>query len=144
MAFTAVQTAEGTLTGNAVTTVNFGTGASTPIRYSYIAITNESGATPAPIYVTVDGVTAPTVGGEDTIAVAPNATVVVANGAGLWTQAQSVLQAGTQIPSSYTTASTPWQATPYGSSLGGGVANPGTTVKMISAQAMAFTVSGTG
>lgn len=144
MAFTAVQSAEGTLVASTVTTVNFGTGASTPIRYSYIAITNDSGATPAPIYFTVDGVTAPTVGGEDCFAVDPNDTVVVANGAGLWTQAQSIIGVGTQIPSSFTTASTPWQATPYGSSLGGGVANPGTTVKMISAQAMAFTVAGSG
>lgn len=142
MTFTAVQSAEGTLVASTVTTVTFGTGAA-PTRFSYIAITNDSGATPAPIYFTTDG-TVPTVGGEDCFAVDPNDTMVVANGAGLWGQAQSVLQVGTQIPSSYTTASTPWQATGYGTSLGGGVANPGTTVKMISAQAMAFTVSGSG
>lgn len=143
MAFTAVQSAEGTLVASTVTTVNFGTGASTPIRYSYVAVTNDSGTTPAPIYFTTDG-TVPTVGGQDCFAVDPNDTVVIANGAALWTQAQSVIPAGTQIPSSYTTASTPWQATPYGSSLGGQVANPGTTVKLISAQTMAYTVSGSG
>lgn len=144
MAFTAVQSAEGTLTQNVVTTVNFGTGASAAIRYSYIAITNDGGTTPGPIYFTTDG-TVPTVGGQDCFAVNTGDTIVVANGAGLWTQAQSVIGAGTQVPSSYTTASTPWQATPYGSSLGGGVANPGTTVKMISAGvAVAFTVSGSG
>lgn len=143
MAFTAVQSAEGTLTQSAVSTVNFGTGASTPIRYAYVAVTNDSGTTPAPIYFTTDGTT-PTVGGQDCFAVDPNDTVVIANGSPLWTQAQNVMQAGTQIPSSYTTASTPWQATGYGTSLGGGVANPGTTVKLISAQAMAYTVSGSG
>jgi|SRR6185312_6029725 len=143
MVFTAVQSAEGTLVASTVTTVNFGVG-SAPTRYSYIAVTNDgAAASPVPIYFTTDG-TVPTVGGEDCFAVNPNTTMVVANGAVLWTQAQSVLQAGTQIPSSYTTASTPWQATPYGSSLGGGVANPGTTVKLISSGTMAFTVSGSG
>lgn len=144
MAFTAVQTAEGTLTISTVATVNFGTGASAAIRYGYITITNDSGTTPAPIYVTVDGTTVPTVGGEDTIEVNPNQTVTLANGASLWTQGLSGVSTGTQTPSSYQSASTPWQATPYGSSLAGGTANPGTTVKMISAQAMSYTVSGSG
>lgn len=142
MSFTAVQTAEGTLTISTVATVNFGTGASTPTRYAYIAITNDSGTTPAPIYVTVDGTTAPTVGGEDTIQVNPGSTVTVANGASLWTPGLSTVGAGTQTPVG--SPGTPWQATPYGTSLAGGTANPGTTVKMISAQAMSYTVSGSG
>jgi hypothetical protein len=142
MAFTAVQTAEGSLTANTVATVNFGTGSSNAIRYGYITITNDSGTTPAPIYVTVDGVTAPTIGGEDTIEVNPNQTVTVANGASLWAPGLSSVPAGTQVPVG--SPGTPWQATPYGSSLAGGTANPGTTVKMISAQAMAYTVSGSG
>lgn len=143
MVFTAVQSAEGTLTAATVATVTFGVGAA-PTRYSYIAVTNDSAAaSPVPIYFTTDG-TVPTVGGQDCFAVDPNTTVVVANGSALWTQAQSAIPAGTQIPSSYTTASTPWQATPYGSSLGGGAANPGTTVKLISSGTMAYTVAGSG
>lgn len=143
MSFTAVQSAEGTLTQNVVTTVNFGTGASTPTRFSYVTISNDGGATPAPIYVSVNGID-PTIGGEDFYVVNPGATATLANGAGLWTQGLSTVAVGTQTPSSYQGASTPWQATPYGSSLAGGAANPGTTVKMISAQAVAFTVSGSG
>lgn len=136
MSFTAVETANGTLTASTVATVTFGTG-STPIRYSYVQITNESGTTPAPIYATVDGTT-PTVGGQDTEEIAPGQTVLLGNAAAEWSQGLINVPAGTL------TTTIPQTVTPMGSSLAGGVASPGTTVKLISAQAMGYTVTGTG
>lgn len=136
MPFTAVETANGTLTISTVATITFGTG-STPIRYAYIQITNESGTTPAPIYATVDGTT-PTVGGQDTEEIAPGQTVLLANAGALWTQGLLNVPAGTLI------TTIPQTVTPMGSSLAGGAASPGTTVKLISAQAMGYTVTGTG
>ena len=136
MSFTAVETANGALTANTVATITFGSG-STPIRYAYIEITNESGTTPAPIYATVDGTT-PTVGGQDTEEIAPNQTVVLGNASAYWTQGLLNVPAGTL------TTTIPQTVTPMGSSIAGGIASPGTTVKLISAQTMGYTVTGTG
>ena len=136
MPFTAVETANGTLVANTVTTITFGSG-SVPIRYGAVEITNESGTTPAPIYATVDGTT-PTVGGQDDEQIAPNQTVILDNAEPYWTQGLMNVPAGTLI------TTIPQTVTPMGSSIAGGIASPGTTVKLISAQAMGYTVTGTG
>ena len=136
MPFTAVETANGTLVANTVTTITFGSG-STPIRYGAVEITNESGTTTAPIYATVDGTT-PTVGGQDDEQIAPNQTVILDNAEPYWTQGLMNVPAGTLI------TTIPQTVTPMGSSIAGGIASPGTTVKLISAQTMGYTVTGTG
>lgn len=136
MTFTAVETANGTLTANTVLTITLGSGA-TAIRYSDISVTNESGATPASIYATTDG-SVPTVGGEDCEEIEAGQTVLLGNSASLWTQGLLNVPKGSLDP----TTGVPETITPMGYALNGSVSSVGTTVKLISAQAVGYTVTG--
>lgn len=138
--FTAVQSASGT--AGAAANVTFGSPitAGVPIRYAYVAIENTG--TTGVIYARTDGGTA-TASSDNTVAVPPGQTVVMANAAPLWTQAANVIPKGTEVGAAGT--GTPPEITaPYGSSLYGQLVSPGTTVNIFSAGTPTYTVSGTG
>ena len=88
-------------------------------RYEYVSVLNETGLE---IWVRTDG-TAATVDGDFCSAVAPGERALIANMNPLWTQAQTVLPAGT--------------VNQWGQAQNGGTSNPGTSVSFIP-------VSGTG
>ncbi len=83
-------------------------------RYEFVSVLNETGLE---IWVRTDG-TAATVDGDFCTAIAPGSQVVVANMQPLWDQAMTVIPAGT--------------VNQWGQWQGGGTANPGTTVSVIS------------
>lgn len=104
-----------TLSANAGNAVS---GSLTP-RYEYVSVLNETGLE---IWVRTDG-TAATVDGDFCSAVAPGERALLANMTPLWTQAQTVLAAGS--------------VNQWGQARNGGAANPGTPISFIP-------VSGTG
>lgn len=137
MSFTAVETATGTLVASVVTTITFGNGA-VPIRYGAVVITNDgAAATPVSIFATIDG-SAPSLTVQDSEEILPNQSITLDNAEPYWTQGLSNVTAGTL------TTTIPQTVTPMGSSLAGGIASPGTVVKLISSGAMSYTVTGTG
>lgn len=143
MAFSALQSFSATLTANVAMTVTFGDNTvNVPIRYAYVAVTNTSAS--AVIYARSDGVAA-TIGGDLCIAVEFNQTLVLANMLPWWSQAANVIPKGTLLGTGPQTG-TPFEiGTPYGSSLYGQKASPGTSVSLISSGTTpTFTVSGTG
>jgi hypothetical protein len=136
-----VSTYSNTLAAATVDTVTFAD------RYGYVLVENTGTGT---INVTADGSTPASSGAGSGVAVAAGTSVVIANGLKLWNQVSNVTIAGTtQYPtgSGVTTATPngqPGGTQPYMSSLAGKAANPGTTVKLISAGTPSYTVSGTG
>jgi hypothetical protein len=94
-------------------------GALTP-RYEYVSVLNETGLE---IWVRTDG-TAATVDGDFCSAVAPGERALLANMNLLWTQAQTVLPAGTHNQ--------------WGQAQNGGVANPGTSISFIPVASSGF------
>lgn len=79
------------------------------------------------IWVRADG-TAAVKEADGCFAIMPGQSLVLDNGLAFWRQSQSVIPAGTMAASS---VSAPASITPMGSSLAGGVANPGTSVSVI-------------
>jgi hypothetical protein len=138
MTFSGVQSASGTLVASTAQSVTFGSG-SVPIRYAYVAITN-TGAS-GTIYARTDG-SAATLNGDLCTAINAGATVVMANDAPYWSQAANVIATGTITGAEGT--GTPPEVQPYGSSLYGQKASPGTSVSLISSGTPTFTVEGTG
>jgi len=140
MSFSAVQSFSGTLVASTAQAITFGDStANVPIRYAYVTVEN-TGAAATLIYVRTDG-TAATVGGDFCIVVGSGQSVTIANELPSWSQVANVIAAGTQ------SAGKPWSPSeiqPYGSSLYGGKASPGTSVSLISAGTPTFTVTGTG
>lgn len=114
-------------------------------RWAYLKIENTATAAgTGTLYVRTDG-TAAAVGGDGTVSVNPGEVVVVANSLGLWSQAASVIPAGTYPTGSVLNSGTPPEIQPYGSSLYGGTTNPGTNVTVIGTATLpTFTISGTG
>lgn len=86
-------------------------------RYEFITVSNNTGVE---LWARSDG-TAATVDGDFCVAVPPGSDVVIANMLPLWEQAQSVIPNG---PNNQ-----------WGQWKGGGVANPGTSVSVITAVA---------
>jgi hypothetical protein len=137
MTFTAVQSVDGTLVASTATAITFGTG-TTPIKYTAINVINT--AATGVIFARADG-TAATLSGDGCEPVEPGATVTFENGDPYWTQAATVIPVGImtgQVPG----RGTPHEIQPYGSSLYGGLASPGTTVSLISSVTPTYTVEG--
>jgi hypothetical protein len=122
-------------------------------RWAYIAVSNlgVAGTNPS-IWVKTDG-TVPVAPGEDnSFAVPPGQTVLVANQKPMWFQSDTVIPFGTDVPSVLTAGSPGWPGTPamqnpLGSSAQGGVATPGTTVSVLldtGSTSTNFAVSGNG
>lgn len=142
MAFSGQNSFSGTLVANTAQTITFGYAANnTPIRYAYVVVENT--ATTGIIYVRTDG-TAATVGGDEDTAISPGGVAVIANMLALWSQAMSVIPVGSYAAGMAVGSGTPPELQPYGSSLWGGQANPGTSVSVIGAGTNTFTVTGTG
>lgn len=154
MAFTAQQSFtlnSGTtpaLSASSAATVTFGyNGNNTPIRYAYVAVENNAGFA---VFVRTDGTAATNAGGEFNTLVPSGTTAVIANAQANWYQSQSVIPVGTIPAGEQLGSGTPQEIQPYGSSLGGGVANPGTSVSIIAlsgstpAATTDVTVTGTG
>jgi hypothetical protein len=101
-------------------------------RWNYVVVSNMTTGTGATIiWVRTDGNPA-TVDGDESYALAPGQRGLFANQQGLWSQADTVVPAGTLIegapnPGVYS----PAMVWPMGSSLAGGVANDGTSVSVI-------------
>lgn len=123
----------GTTTGAAIayTSVN---------RWNYISISNTGGGTPGTIYARTDGVAAVS-GADGTYSIPTGQTLTFSNDLGYWNQAYSVIPAG-----SYATDPTgsPKTILPYGSSLAGGTANPGTSVSVIGVTGATYEISAAG
>lgn len=120
-------------------------------RYGYVVVENTG--TTGNLYVTADGTTPTGSGAGSGVAVTPGQSVVIANGVPLWTQVSTVIPAGKVIyptgggtPQTNTTANgQPGEVQPFQSSLQGKVANPGTTVSVLSPVGTpTYTISGTG
>lgn len=79
------------------------------------------------IWARADG-TAAASEADGSYAIQPGTTVELSNGEPYWTQAFSVIPAGTLVGG---TPGTPAEIQPYGSSLAGGKANPGVHVSVI-------------
>jgi len=115
-------------------------------RWSYVTVEN-TGAS-GTIYLRTDG-TAATVAGTDCYSLQPGERGVFANQLPLWTQAATVIAAGTDVANPLAAGSPGWPGTPaspniYGASLYGGTSNPGTKVDLISSGTPTFTVSAAG
>lgn len=111
-------------------------------RYGYVTVTNLG--TTDPIYVTSNGTTA-TIGGTDFVAL-PGETILVANGLPYWDQSSRVIPAGVNanaLGTGSTNAADPATVTPM-SSLAGQASNPGTSISLISAGLIAYSVSAAG
>lgn len=142
MAFSAQNSVSGTLVASTQQTFTFGYNANnTAIRYAYVVVENTG--TAGVIYARTDG-TAATVGGDFCTAIDPGTYMVIANMLPLWTQTSSVLVLGSYPAGSVVESGTPPEIQPYGSSLWGGQASPGTSVSVISGGTPTFTITGTG
>jgi hypothetical protein len=101
-------------------------------RYNYVVVSNLTTGTGATvIWVRTDG-NAATVDGDECYALAPGQRGLFGNQAAAWTQAASVIAAGSLThfgpnPGIYD----PSLVQPFGSSLYGGTASPGTSVSII-------------
>lgn len=117
-----VSTFSGTLVASTVDTVTFAD------RYSYVLVENTGTGT---IYATADGSTPTGVAGAGSgVAIAAGASGVLANGLSLWFQSSKVIAQGSNNAQQQSKA--------------GQMANPGTTVKLVSSSTPSYTVSGTG
>lgn len=132
-----VSTFSGTLAASTVDTVTFAD------RYGYVLVENTGTGT---INATADGSTPASSGAGSGVAIAAGASVVLANGLPLWYQSSKVITKGVNQFGGGNTASSPPSPGMVQSqeSLAGQMANPGTTVKLISAGTPSYTVSGTG
>jgi hypothetical protein len=109
-----------TLTANSVDTISFAD------RGNYISVTN-IGTTV--LFARADG-TAATVAGEGTYPVLPGSSTILANGLPLWYQSSRVLIDGSNNAA--------------GQSRAGQMANPGSTVSLVSSASVAYSVSFAG
>ena len=142
MSFSGVQSFSGTLVASTQQTITFGDGtANVPIRYAYVLIEN-TGATGI-IYVRTDG-TAATVGGDLCVAVNAGQNIIMANELPWWSQAANVIPKGTLVGIENLAGTPPEITAPYGSSLYGTKASPGTSVSVISSGTPTFTITGAG
>jgi hypothetical protein len=111
-------------------------------RAGYVTVTN-IGTTV--IYARADDQAA-TVAGEDCYAVLPGESALLANGLPLWYQSSRVIPQGVNEFGGENTASSPSSPGEVQSqrSLAGQMANPGTTVSLISTAAESYVVSFAG
>lgn len=129
-----------TFTNSATGTAGAATSYTSTLRWAYIYVENTG--TTGILWVRTDGSAA--TAGDGSYSVSPGQSIVVANDLGLWSQAASVIPAGTYATNMAVGSGTPPEIQPYGSSLYGGTANPGTSVSIFSAGTPTFTISGTG
>lgn len=131
-----VQTYSSTLAANTADTVTF------PDRYGYVTVTN-IGATV--LYARADA-TAATVAGNGCYAIPPGETHILANGLPTWYPSSNVIPAGANEFGGGNTADTPaspGSVTPM-ESLAGQMANPGTSVSLISSGTPWYSVEAAG
>lgn len=132
-----VSTYSNTLAAATVDTVTFAD------RYGYVLVENTGTGT---INATADGSTPSSSGAGSGVAIAAGASAVLANGLPLWFPSSRVIPDGANQFGGGNTAdspASPGTVTPM-ESLAGQMANPGTTVKLISAGTPSYTVAGTG
>jgi hypothetical protein len=113
-------------------------------RYGYVTVTNES--TSGVLSVRTDGQAATEtsgVPGVNCYAVGPGETQVFANARPLWFQSSRVIPQGSNQFGSGNAAASPGSVTPM-ESLAGQMANPGTSVSIISSAAVQYTVAAAG
>lgn len=115
------------------------------IRWAYVRVEN-TGASGV-LWVRTDGSNAAAADGSYSLN--PGESGVFANALPLWTQAATVIPAGSDVASPLAAGQPGWPGTPatnnpLGSSLYGGTANPGTSVSIFSAGTPTFTIAGTG
>ncbi len=126
-------------------------------RLGYVTVTNTGAA--GNIYATSNGTvpTDTTSAETGSVEIPPGQTVMLANGAGLWSQAQNVLVAGTVVvgngaaynaSTNPSTPTQPGQIAPYGSSLAGkgsaNYANTGFVVGLISTGTPTYLIQAAG
>jgi hypothetical protein len=115
-------------------------------RYGYVVVQNTSATAGQILYVRADS-TAATVGGQGCLAVPAGGQVIIANGLLLWYQSSKVIQKGSNQFGGGNTADSPSSPGMIQSqdSLAGQMANPGTTVSVISSTlSLPYTLAGTG
>lgn len=123
-----------TLTANTADSISFAD------RAGYLTVTN-TGSTV--MYARADGQAA-TIAGEGCLAVLPGQSQILANGEPLWYQSSKVIPKGQPVNAQGTGTTSPFNPAieqPYMSSGAGQMANPGTSVSVISAAADTYTLS---
>src|SRR5882724_9174437 len=112
--FTAIQSTSGTLTASTATGITFGspTTSGIPIRYAYVAITNDtlSASTEPAIFARADGVVA-VAGADGTVCIFPGETKIIANSLPTWSQAANVIP---KAVNPVVVPGTPVETQPYG------------------------------
>jgi hypothetical protein len=95
-------------------------------NYQSVVVKNPTITSGITVWARADG-TAAVAEADGCYAVAPGETLVLDNGLSYWSQAYSVIGKGTVTVK----PGTPAIVQPYGSSLAGGVTNPGSSVSLI-------------
>lgn len=95
--------------------------------YQNVTVENLAASGGTTIWVRADGIAA-VAGADGAFPVLAGQVLSMANGLGYWTQAFSVISKGAVVGG---VPGTPAETYPYGSSLAGGVANPGVTVSAV-------------
>lgn len=129
-----------TFTNSVNGTAGAATSYTSAIRWAYLLVENTG--TTGILWVRTDGSAAAAADGSYSIA--PGQSLVVANDLPLWSQAASVIPAGSYPAGNVVGSGTPPEIQPYGGSLYGQTANPGTSISVFSAATPTFTISGTG
>jgi hypothetical protein len=124
---TASETVYGTIASSTVAVTASLTAYYDAVLVQNLATPVVSGAETQIIWVRADG-TAAVKEADGCYAIMPGQSLLLDNGLAYWRQSQSVIPSGTMAVSS---VSAPASITPMGSSLAGGVANPGTSVSII-------------
>jgi hypothetical protein len=96
--------------------------------YGSVLVENLTATSGTIIWVRADG-TAAVKEADDCFAIDPGQSLVLDNGLANWSQAYSVIPAGTLVGGGPSQG--PAVVQPFGSSLAGGTANPGTSVSVI-------------
>lgn len=113
-------------------------------RVSYLLVQNTSANV---LYITTDGKTAPvTTGGDGIFEIPANSSLVIPNQAPLWYQSASVIPKSSELTGPSGAVWTPNEiGKPYGGSLWGQTADPGTVINTIaSAASTTFVVTAAG
>lgn len=133
------------MANNTVTLTATGTATLTP-RWNCVEVTNTNAT--AVVWVSTNGVSPSGTGANDgEVAVAPNSSQVFTNQLPMWSQAQTVMRAGTQTGYAAgfgTNPGMPQEVFPSYQPLNGGVANPGTVVKINTSGTSAVIIAGCG
>ena len=136
-----------TFTNSANGTAGAAASYTSTIRWAYVRVENTAASGGGVLWVRTDGTAAAAADGSYSLN--PGESGVFANALPLWTQAASVIPAGSDVASPLAAGQPGWPGTPaspsvFGGSLYGQTANPGTSVSIYSAGTPTFTIAGTG